>query len=63
MLIMYLWINGQFFRYVGTTAGAWFVPVSVFFHLMLSLVITIGAARGAVQLLFGPERRKAMLYR
>lgn len=59
---LYLWLTIPFMLYVKSIAGSRFVPVVLFFHLILSVVVTAGALRGAIQLFFGPERRRALLY-
>jgi glycosyltransferase involved in cell wall biosynthesis len=60
---LYLMLNAKFFQYAGRTVGWAFVPAVVSFHLLLSVVVCAGAARGFVQSLLLPHRRSASLYR
>ena len=62
LLGLYVCLNRRFLSYVASTGGPWFVPFALFFHLILSLVVTLGSARGALQLLLGAKRSQALLY-
>lgn len=62
-LAAYILLNARFFWYVGKMAGWWFVPLAVGFHLILSIVVTVGALRGTLQLALWPRRRRELLYR
>ena len=62
LLGLYACLNSRFLRYVASTSGPWFVPPALCFHVVLSLVVTLGVAAGGLQLLRGTKRAQAVLY-
>ena len=63
LFLVYGTVNSGFCRYVARNAGTAFVPVAIAFHLLLSVVVCVGAARALPYLASSRDLRRRAIYR